>query len=238
MLYLITGWWWLVAMNFIFPEILAMSSSQLTFIFFRGVAKNHQPVTIIIFPKLKIHESFSDCFRPTIVSPSINSPECENVDPTSRVPHHEWHPILRRHRRAGAESKSTCEVCHSLLQRGRDGTATGKAGWVWLPTSRWFACFRVRFKNIKTYVAWRKTDVFVNFYKLQTYIDKNILGKWMREESRTVRYSWVSPSILHAFLTHCSGIPALSEKGHHTPPKNNPQSYFLRRYHWIHRVYS
>ena len=29
----------LVAINFIFPEILGMSSSQLTFIFFRGVAQ-------------------------------------------------------------------------------------------------------------------------------------------------------------------------------------------------------
>ena len=41
MFFLVGG---LVAINFIFPLILGMSSSQLTFIFFRGVAKNHQPV--------------------------------------------------------------------------------------------------------------------------------------------------------------------------------------------------
>ena len=38
-----TGWW--LGTFFIFPIILGMSSSQLTFTpsFFRGMAKNHQP---------------------------------------------------------------------------------------------------------------------------------------------------------------------------------------------------
>ena len=54
-----TGWWWLE--HFLFSHLLGISSSQLTFIFFRGVfGLNHQPViaflkemissTISIFP--------------------------------------------------------------------------------------------------------------------------------------------------------------------------------------------
>ena len=38
----ITGWWWLEPWNFLTFHILGMSSSQLTFIFFRGVETTNQ----------------------------------------------------------------------------------------------------------------------------------------------------------------------------------------------------
>ena len=42
----ITGWWWLE--QFLFSDILGISSSQLTFIFFRGVEATNQIITIVI----------------------------------------------------------------------------------------------------------------------------------------------------------------------------------------------
>ena len=44
-IYIYTGWWF--GCHSLFSHILGMSSSQLTFIFFRGVALAHQPVYIL-----------------------------------------------------------------------------------------------------------------------------------------------------------------------------------------------
>ena len=44
-MFYVTGWWWLVAINFIFPEILGMSNhpNWRTHIFQRGWNHHHQP---------------------------------------------------------------------------------------------------------------------------------------------------------------------------------------------------